>query len=291
MHEEASPLEPVASKQKPPLLRKREVRGLPMDPVREERNRLAAKQRTNPKVHPDYWSSLKPLVAWSGHRRLRQPMPAPMGRISVMPRFQELQQRWMSRGGPVRATLAAAGYQSPLHLQGLRTGDGSTEKSLLRQCPDLKPWMGELRNFMANEVAAAPKEEIAITFAPPRDDPSLLARTATGRDATAVHELAGIRWVGKGRAGPSPTQNVAILENAKKMGYQAHRVLESVLRGKVRASIRSSSGETYTSHLQNISAFCSLLGRRMIPARLSTVQLYAGVVNHPSTLRLSLIHI
>ena len=85
--------------------------------------------------------------------------------------------------------------------------------------------------------------------------------------------------------GPTPTQELQLLEQLKNGGANVKAILDEVAQNRVKAALAFKTNATYASHVRMIEWACSILGERAVPAETNTIIRVSSLVNNPNTLR------
>lgn len=139
----------------------------------------------------------------------------------------------------------------------------------------------------ASAALAAPQSSPAYNLALWQMERALRARSLAL--PAELHSAVG-RAAPPGRtaAGPSPRQEVLLLQSLREDGLPQARLeqlLDHVATNRAHAAIGPGSGPTYASHQRMIEWACTLLGAAPVPASVHLVRRVAALVNSPSTLR------
>ena len=87
------------------------------------------------------------------------------------------------------------------------------------------------------------------------------------------------------RAGPTPSANIALLQQASDAGWDAHALCASIVDVRIGDAVAPGTLSTYCSHMGQIECACNVLKVQALPASLETVRQVTSVVNNPTTLR------
>lgn len=88
-----------------------------------------------------------------------------------------------------------------------------------------------------------------------------------------------------GRAGPTPTANLRLLEDFQHGGGDPGALLDAVFASRTSAAHADGTHTTYRSHLNMIDWACRVINSDPLPATLSTIHRISVIVNDATTLR------
>ncbi|OLP92635.1 hypothetical protein AK812_SmicGene25512, partial [Symbiodinium microadriaticum] len=88
---------------------------------------------------------------------------------------------------------------------------------------------------------------------------------------------------GRSQAGPTPTQEIALLDDLARRNFLIDQILDSIASARAQAAVAKATSTTYASHVRMIHWACRTLGQPLLPASLQLIRRVAALINNPNT--------
>ena len=91
-------------------------------------------------------------------------------------------------------------------------------------------------------------------------------------DPSELHQAVGMLAPrGRSQAGPTPTQEIALLEDLARRNFPIDQILDSIASARAQAAVAKATSTTYASHVRMIHWACRTLGQPPLPASLQLI--------------------
>ena len=90
---------------------------------------------------------------------------------------------------------------------------------------------------------------------------------------------------GRSQAGPTPTQEIVLLEDLARRNFPIDQILGSIASARAQAAVAKTTSTTYASHVRMIHWACRTLDQPPLPASLQLISRVAALINNPNTQR------